>query len=136
MPGTEQGFTEGLCGILADEMEVTVDLQEILLHHALTGKMVILRKELPEITPAQDFTQEQLPPLPFHRYQHPVIPQAEYYGQDVHDGPGKMIQPQILELTGIFLPIPFQLPPGQHIIIIHELPEPHTLIEEMMIDMG
>ena len=46
MPGTEQGFTEGFCGILADEMKVTVDLQEIFLHHALTGKMVILRKEL------------------------------------------------------------------------------------------
>jgi hypothetical protein len=81
MPGTEQGLTEGFCGIQADEMKVTVDLQEILLHPALTGKMVILRKELPEITPAQDFTQEQLPPLPVHRYQHPVIPQAEYYGR-------------------------------------------------------
>ena len=81
MPGTEQGLTEGLRRIQTDEMKVTVDFQEILLHHALTGKMVILRKELPEITPAHDFTQEQLPPLPVHRYQHPVIPQAEYYGR-------------------------------------------------------
>jgi hypothetical protein len=51
--------------------------------------MVILRKELPEITPAQDFTQEQLPPLPVHRYQHPVIPQTEYYGQDIMTAPAK-----------------------------------------------
>jgi hypothetical protein len=47
-----------------------------------------------------------------------------------------MIQPQIPELTGIFLPIPFLLSPGQHIIVIHKLPEAHALIEEMMIDMG
>ena len=46
MPGTEQGFTEGLRRVQTDEMEATVDLQEILLHPALTGKMVILRKEL------------------------------------------------------------------------------------------
>jgi hypothetical protein len=89
MPGTEQGLTEGLRRIQTDEMKVTVDLQEILLHPALTGKMVILRKELPEITPAQDFTQEQLPPLPVHRYQHPVIPQTEYYGQDIMTSPAK-----------------------------------------------
>ena len=91
MPGTEQGLTEGLCGILADEMKVTVDLQEIFLHHALTGKMVILRKELPEIAPAQDFTQEQLPPLPV---QVPASghPAGRILRTGHNDGPGKMIQ--------------------------------------------